>query len=64
MKADFKAIPVLAYLDPGTGSLVIQMVAAAIFGSLAAISMFWSRIKEFIRNLTVKKGAEEGSDEM
>lgn len=63
MKADSKTVPAMAYLDPGTGSMVIQMVAAAIFGSLAVISMFWARIKEFVRNLTSKKGAKEGTDE-
>lgn len=57
------SLPRQAYLDPGTGSMVIQMVAAALFGSLAVLSMFWSRIKEFFRTLTATRGAKEGADE-
>ena len=37
-----------AYLDPGTGSLILQ----ALFGAIAALAVglttFWSRIKIFI----------------
>jgi hypothetical protein len=40
-----------AYLDPGTGSYILQMAMAAILGSLFAIKMFWKRIKNFISGL-------------
>lgn len=43
-----------AYLDPGTGSYVLQLLAAAIFGILLAIRLFWSRIKSFLRRLFSK----------
>ena len=36
---------VQAYLDPGTGSMAIQMVLAAIVGALATIKIYWTRIR-------------------
>ena len=32
-----------AYLDPGTGSYIFQMIAAAVLSSLLAIKIFWKR---------------------
>lgn len=40
--------PVQAYLDPGTGSYVIQMLAAAFFGGLYFITTGWKNIKNFV----------------
>ena len=45
-----------SYLDPGTGSYLIQILVAAIFGSLFALKMFWGRIKAFFQR---KKTDEE-----
>ena len=36
-----------AYIDPGTGSFVIQVVLAAILGSAFYIKLSWRRIKKF-----------------
>lgn len=38
----------LAYLDPGSGSLIIQMALAAILGAGAFISIFWKKIKGWL----------------
>lgn len=35
----------LAYIDPGTGSFVIQGIIAAVIGAGVAVRMFWGRIK-------------------
>lgn len=40
-----------AYLDPGTGSLILQAILAGIFSALFFIKMFWRRIKLFFSNL-------------
>ncbi len=37
--------PALAYIDPGTGSFVIQGIIAAVVGASLVIKMFWHRIK-------------------
>ncbi len=35
----------LAYLDPGTGSYVLQMVLAGLFGGLFALKQSWAGLK-------------------
>jgi len=40
-----------AYIDPGTGSLVLQAVIGVLVGAFVAIGLFWNRIKAFVRNL-------------
>jgi len=44
-----------AYLDPGTGSYLIQIIAAALLGALFSLRIFWSRKKNFLRNYFIKK---------
>lgn len=36
-----------AYLDPGTGSYLVQIIIAGLLGAAFAIKVFWMRIKEF-----------------
>ena len=43
--------PAYAYLDPGTGSLLLQGLIAAILGALYAIKLYWIRLKEFFLRL-------------
>jgi len=40
-----------AYLDPGTGSYIFQLLIAGLLGGLLAIKIFWSSIKKFFLNL-------------
>lgn len=44
-----------AYLDPGTGSYVIQVAAAVFFGGIFFLKTFWSRITMFLGSLFGKK---------
>ena len=37
----------VAYLDPGTGSLIIQAVVAVLAGAVVAITSYWQKIKTF-----------------
>jgi hypothetical protein len=37
-----------AYVDPGSGSFLLQMVIAAVLGGLITLRGYWSRIKEFL----------------
>jgi len=37
-----------AYVDPGTGSYVIQLIIAALVGVGFAIRIYWGRIKGFL----------------
>jgi len=40
-----------AYLDPGTGSIILQVVIGAAVGGLFAVGLFWHRVKTFFKNL-------------
>ena len=40
-----------AYLDPGTGSYILQMVIAALLIAPFVIKMFWKKIKMFFKKL-------------
>lgn len=44
-----------AYLDPGAGSYIFQVIIAFAIGSLYAVKLFWGKISVFIRNLFRKK---------
>jgi hypothetical protein len=47
-----------AYVDPGTGRYIFQVLIAAFIGGLFAIKMFWQKIKNFFssfNNLFSKK---------
>ncbi len=41
-----------AYIDPGTGSQVFQLMLAALAGAALTARMFWGRIRAFFRSLT------------
>jgi Na+/proline symporter len=47
--------PAYAYLDPGTGSMLIQAVIAIVAAGSLFISMFWKRVKGFLNRLYGKK---------
>jgi len=50
-----------AYLDPGTGSYVLQILVAALAGGLFVVKMFWKNIKSFFQGVLSGKG-EHGQD--
>lgn len=52
-----------AYIDPGTGSIVIQAVIGAFAAVVVAIVMFWRQIKAFVRNLFSGSKKSEGPKE-
>jgi hypothetical protein len=45
-----------AYLDPGTGSLIVQSVIAAFVAGGFAIRLYWRRITHWL------KGSRKGDD--
>lgn len=45
------AAPARAYIDPATGSYVLQMLVAGILGGLFAIKLFWRRIVTGVSDL-------------
>ena len=45
-----------AYLDPGTGSIILQSLIAGIIGSMAFARMYWTRLKEIFRRTFGDRG--------
>lgn len=43
-----------AYLDPGTGSFILQVLAAGALGGLFAVKTFWGNITTFFSNILSK----------
>lgn len=43
----FSSTEAHAYLDPGTGSILIQGLIAAIAGGLFTLRMYWQKVKDF-----------------
>ncbi|MGK0296860.1 MAG: hypothetical protein ACI9XC_000459 [Gammaproteobacteria bacterium] len=50
-----------AYLDPGTGSLILQMLIAGIIGAMFTIKLYWYRLMDFVDRI-FGKSTESESD--
>ena len=44
-----------AYLDPGTGSMLIQGLLATVVGALAVGRLYWARIRSLVLRRDVKQ---------
>jgi|WetSurMetagenome_2_1015567.scaffolds.fasta_scaffold130625_2 hypothetical protein len=53
--------PILAYIDAGTGSIIIQVVIAVIAGGGVAVKLFWKNITRRFRH-PEKEKKEESKD--
>jgi hypothetical protein len=58
---------VFAYIDPGTGSYLLQMTLAGMLGAGYAVRRFWTRIRGLFARAPseagVGDGGEAGSDD-
>ena len=41
--------PAHAYLDPGTGSMMVQALIGTVAGAFAVAGLYWRKIKDFFR---------------
>lgn len=53
--------PAHAYLDPGTGSLIIQGIIGAIAAAGVTIRLYWYKIKGWISGNTTEESTENDS---
>lgn len=53
----------LAYLDPGTGSFIIQMILAGVLGIAVAVRIYWKKIVAFFSK-DKTGGVQDELDEM
>jgi len=49
----------LMYLDPGTGSFIIQMILAGFLGIAVAVKIYWKKIVAFIKRDKTGKVQDE-----
>lgn len=42
-------LPTYAYIDPGTGSYMLQVVIAGLLGALVSLRIYWARIKAYFK---------------
>jgi hypothetical protein len=52
----------LAYLDPGTGSFVLQALVAALAGVAVVVNAYWSKIKRLLGIGAVERDDREPDD--
>ena len=52
-----------AYLDPGTGSILLQGLLAAIAGSLVALRLYWAKIKGFFSSKSDTSADQDAAGE-
>ena len=53
-----------AYLDPGSGSFILQMILAAILGGLVIIRTYWNKIKDGVSRLFSRQGKVEEDEQV
>ena len=56
--------PAYAYLDPGTGSILLQGLIAAIAGVMVTGGVFWSRIKDMFSRKKGKNNQQQNEDKI
>lgn len=44
-----------AYLDPGSGSFILQLILASLMGALFMLGIYWKKVKAYFKNLIKKK---------
>lgn len=52
-----------AYLDPGTGSYILQMIIASLVGVAFIIKIYLKRIKTFFVDLFFRRSRERKDDD-
>ena len=50
---------VFAYLDPGTGSIILQAILGAIAAGFSYCVFYWNKVKNFFKKIFKKKEKTE-----
>jgi hypothetical protein len=54
---------IVAYLDPGTGSILFQALLGAALASLFTLKVFWSRVKNFVTSTVLRRSETHAHDD-
>ncbi len=55
----FAAPPAHAYLDPGTGSMILQGIIGVVAGGLVVLKLYWSKVKLFFSAKSATEPTED-----
>ena len=55
--------PAFAYIDPGTGRYLFQMLMAGLLGSAFAIKMTWRNVKTYISQIFSGNAGNDDSND-
>ena len=53
--------PAFGYLDPGTGSYIIQLLIGGLLGGLFAIGLFWKRVIAYVKRIFKPRNNDAGN---
>jgi hypothetical protein len=42
------ATPAYAYLDPGSGGMIVQLLLGGLAGAGVLVRLFWNRVRKFV----------------
>jgi hypothetical protein len=56
------AAPAYAYLDPGTGSIILQSVLASIAVAIGVLRLYWYRLKAFFTGANAKADTQDSQE--
>ena len=48
-----------AYLDPGTGSMLLQLLIGAVVAAMFTVKLYWYRLKAFLGRLAGRRPADQ-----
>ncbi len=54
----FLTAPASAYLDPGTGSMMLQVLLGGVAGTMVVGKLYWQRFREFVTSRSSAKPRE------
>jgi hypothetical protein len=55
----FQTAPASAYLDPGTGSMMLQVLLGGVAGAMVVGKLYWQRFREFVTSRFSAKPRED-----
>lgn len=56
------ATPSFAYLDPGTGSIILQSILAGIAVAMGVLRLYWYRLKAFFSGKPTEAEGQDAKD--
>ena len=56
-------LKIYAYLDPGSGSYILQVLLGTLLGASYLVKVYWGKIKSFFSGESSNKSPKSGDEE-